>query len=289
MDAKNLLAVRFEAARDRLRGVAYRMLGSAAEAEDAVQEAWLRAQKADLGAVGNLDGWLTTTTARICLDQLRSRRARREDALDEGLAARTPDRTPDPEQEALLAESIGLALLVVLETLPPAERIAFVLHDMFDLPFDQIAPIVERSPEAARQLASRARKRVKGRPTVSGAELARQRTTVEAFLTASRNSDLQGVLAVLDPDVVFRADATAASRGSRAELVGAEAVAGNFLGRAQTARAALVDGALALLVAPAGKLMLVVLPTWRDGRIVGLEAVGDPDRLAAMELAMLDG
>lgn len=288
MDAKNLLAVRFEAGRDRLRGVAYRMLGSAAEAEDAVQEAWLRAQRADLDAVANLDGWLTTTTARICLDMLRSRRARREDALDEG-AARTPDRAPNPEQEALLAESIGLALLVVLETLPPAERIAFVLHDMFDLPFDQIAPIVERTPEAARQLASRARKRVKGRPTVSGAELTRQRATIEAFLTASRNSDLQGVLAVLDPEVVFRADAAATARGSRPELVGAEAVAGNFLGRAQTARAALVDGVLALLVAPAGRLMLVVLPTWRDGRIVALEAVADPDRLAAMELAMLDG
>lgn len=289
MDAKKLLEVRFEAGRERLKGVAWRMLGSAAEAEDAVQEAWLRLSRADAGPVANPDGWLTTVVARVCLDMLRSRKARREEGLDTAGAERLPAPARDPEQEAELAESIGLAVLVVLQALPPAERIAFVLHDMFDLPFDEIAPIVERSPDAARQLASRARKRVRGRPTVSSAELSRQRATVDAFLTASRTGDLPALLAVLDPDVTFRADATAAARGSRPELDGAAAVAGNFLGRAQAARPALVDGRLALVVAPLGELLVVLLPVIRDGRIVSIEAVADPARVEAMTLAMLDG
>jgi RNA polymerase sigma-70 factor (ECF subfamily) len=256
MDEQKLLADRFEADRDHLRAVAYRMLGSLAEAEDAVQEAWLRLSRAGGQGVDNLGGWLTTVVSRVCLDMLRSRKARREDSLDlpgPRPAASLPSGD-DPEREAVLAETVGLALLVVLQALAPAERIAFVLHDMFDLPFDEIAPIVDRSPEAARQLASRARRRVRGGPIATRSDLARQRGVVEAFLAASRQGDLEGLLAVLSPDVVFRADRVAAAAGAQAEMRGASAVARAFVGRAQGARPILVDGAVGAVVAPAGRL-----------------------------------
>jgi RNA polymerase sigma factor (sigma-70 family) len=287
MDAQKFLAERFEANRGHLQRVAYRMLGSVPEAEDAVQEAWLRLSRSDTGEVANLGGWLTTVVARICLDMLRSRNVRKEEALD----ARTPEpAAPDAaEQEALLADSVGLAMLVVLQTLTPAERIAFVMHDMFDLPFDEIAPVVGRSSEATRQLASRARRRVRGAPAVPEAEVSRQRAVVDAFLRASRDGDLQGLLGLLDPDVVVRADAAAVRLGDAPELRGAEAVAQKFKGRAQLARIALVDGRVGVVVAPRGRLLVVLLPTVVDGRIVALEAVADPARLQGFELGILDG
>jgi RNA polymerase sigma-70 factor, ECF subfamily len=287
MDEKKFLADRFEANRGHLRRVAYRMLGSATEADDAVQEAWLRLSRSDTSEVANLGGWLTTVVARICLDMLRSRNARKEEALDEHIPE--PAAPSAAEQEALLADSVGLALLVVLQALAPAERIAFVLHDMFDLPFDEIAPVVGRSPEAARQLASRARRRVRGAPAIPEAEVARQRAVVDAFLAASRGGDFEGLLALLDPDVVVRADAAAVRLGDTAELRGANAVAQKFKGRAQLARTVLVDGRVGVVVAPRGKLLIVLLPVIADGRIVEIEAIADPARLAAFELAILDG
>src|SRR6266478_258105 len=232
MNENQLLAERFEAHRTNLKAVAYRMLGSLSEADDAVQEAWLRLSRSDTSGVENLGGWLTTVVARVCLDQLRSRKARGE----EPVGARVPDPIVsredgiDPEQEALLADSVGLALLVVLETLAPAERLAFVLHDMFALPFEEIAPIVERSPTAARQLASRARRRVQGAATVKDADLTYQREVVDAFLAASREGSFD---ALLDPDVVFRHDHTAVPAGASREVRGAASVARQFSGRAQ--------------------------------------------------------
>ncbi len=273
MDGEKISAELFEANRAHLRAVAYRMLGSLAEADDAVQEAWLRLAHTGLEGVENPAGWLTTVVARICLDMLRQRKSRREESLDA-----QPDRpartVADPEQEALLAEAVGLALMVVLTRLDPAERIAFVLHDMFALPFEDIAPIVERSTDAARQLASRARRRVRG-GDIPAAELPKQRAVVDAFLAASRANDLGALIAVLDPDVVFRGDATAVRMGGPPEIRGAEAVARAFAGRAQAARAALLDGALGLVVAPRGKLMLVLRLAISDGRITGVEAVAD--------------
>ncbi len=291
MNERNFLAARFEAERPRLRQAAYRMLGSLNEAEDAVQEAWLRLSRADSGAVENLGGWLTTVTARVCLDMLRSRRSRRETPLDTDTTDDIPSRESgvDPEEETLLADSIGVALLVVLQTLAPAERIAFVLHDMFDLPFDDIAPIVDRSPEATRQLASRARRRVRGGGAVADEGLVAQRGVVDAFLAASRSGDLQGLLTVLAPDVVFRGDALAVRYGGPTELRGADAVAASFSGRATGARPALVDGAVALLVAPRGKLLLVLQLTVRDGKIAEISAVAEPERLAGFDMALLDG
>ncbi|TBR23046.1 MAG: sigma-70 family RNA polymerase sigma factor, partial [Reyranella sp.] len=237
MDEQKFLAERFEANRPHLRRVAYRMLGSAAEAEDAVQEAWLRFSRSDTGGVDNLGGWLTTVTARICLDMLRSRKSRREEALDDRAPAGEVPGGFEPEQEALLADSVGLAMLVVLQALTPAERVAFVLHDMFDISFDEIASVVGRTPEATRQLASRARRRVQGAPAVPEAELARQRVVVDAFLTASRDGDFEGLLALLDPEVVVRADATAVRLGNSSEVRGATAVATFFKGKAVLARA----------------------------------------------------
>src|SRR5256886_9983839 len=237
MDQHEGLAQRFEAERGRLRGVAYRMLGSLGEAEDAVQEAWLRLGRADSGSIDNLEGWLTTVVARVCLDMLRSRKSRGEQPLDD--QARDPDRglAPDPQEESLLADSVGLALLVVLDTLAPAERLAFVLHDMFDLSFDEIAPIVGRSTAAARQLASRARRRVRG--AAAAPDIARQREVVGAFLAAARAGDFEALVSVLDPGGVFRPDPAALRGGPSAEVRGAQAVAKLFSGRAQTARAAL--------------------------------------------------
>ena len=291
MDEKNSLAGQFEADRGRLRAVAYRMLGSRSEAEDAVQEAWLRLARTDTSDVGNLGGWLTTVVARVCLDMLRQRKSRREDPLDLSApdAIASSAEGDDPEHEIELADSVGLALLVVLETLAPAERVAFVLHDMFDLPFDEIAPIVGRSATAARQLASRARRRVQGTPTPPDADRARQKQIVEAFLAASRGGDFAALLDVLDPDVVFRADPAAMQLGSASELRGASAVANAFLGRAQQAQAGLVDGAIGAVVAPGGRLLLVLGITVANGKIVGIDAVADPERLAQLDLSPCSG
>jgi RNA polymerase sigma-70 factor (ECF subfamily) len=287
MDEKNFLAQQFEANRARLRGVAYRMLGSLSEAEDAVQEAWLRLGRADAASVDNLGGWLTTVVARICLDMLRSRKARREDALD----AAGPEPVANDnieavlEQESQLADSVGLALLVVLQTLAPAERIAFVLHDMFDLPFDEIAPVVGRSPTAARQLASRARRRVQGKAAEPDADRDAQRRVVDAFLTAARGGDMQGLLAALDPDIVVRSDAAARKLGASPEVHGAERVARFYLGKAQEARPALVDGSVGIVVAPRGRLFLALKLTFANNRIAGIDVVADPAQLRNIDVA----
>ena len=284
MNDHDLLAQRFDAQRAHLRAVAYRMLGSSPEADDAVQEAWLRVSRADASAVDNLGAWLTTVVARVCLDMLRTRRSRAEEALGAhepvAAAGRRHERTP--EEDAQLADSVGLAVLVVLETLEPAERVAFVLHDMFDLPFDEIAPIVGRTPVAARQLASRARRRVRG---ASAPERdARKRAIVEAFLAASRAGDLEGLVAVLDPDVVVRSDAAAIKLGGPAELRGARAVATSFKGRARAAVPGLIDGETGVLVPVKGRMLLVLLLEFADGRITSIDAVADRETLDGMEL-----
>jgi RNA polymerase sigma-70 factor (ECF subfamily) len=286
------LAERFEADRPRLRGVAYRMLGSLAEADDAVQEAWLRVGRARTGADGvdNLSGWLTTVVARVCLDQLRTRRARREAPLANAPEQATrPGEASDPEYEAVLADGVGLALLVVLDALSPAERLAFVLHDLFGMPFEEIAPVVGRTPVATRQLASRARRRVRGSEPPTTPELAPQRAVVDAFLLAARAGDFGALLAVLDPDVVLRLDATTA-RGGPTEIRGAAVVARQAVaGAARAAQPALVDGAVGVIVAPRGRLLLVLRFTVVHGRVAAMEAVGDRERLAHLRLAVIDG
>lgn len=288
MEKEKWLAEQFEVHRDHLQRVAYRMLGSTGEADDAVQEAWLRLSRAEDAGIDNLGGWLTTVVARVCLDTLRSRKSRREEPLDgEPQPAAGHERAVDPEREAELADNVGLALLVVLEALAPAERVAFVLHDMFDLPFEEIAPIVGRSPTAARQLASRARRRVRGSAKTSQADVASQRPIVDAFLAAARNGDMAGLLAVLDPDVVVHADPAAVRLGGVAELRGAQAVAANFKGKAQAARPALLDGALGVVVAPQGRLLLVLNLTFASDRIAAIDVVADPDRLEALDLSTL--
>jgi RNA polymerase sigma-70 factor (ECF subfamily) len=285
MDEKNL-AQHFEADRTHLTRVAYRMLGSLAEAEDAVQEAWLRLGRSDADAVGNLTGWLTTVVARISLDMLRKRKSRREDPVDLRVAEpAAPAENPDHERE--LADSVGLAMLVVLEALEPAERIAFVLHDMFDLPFDDIAPIVGRTTIATRQLASRARRRIQGAPRDT--DFRPERKVVDAFLTAARDGNFEALLSLLDPQVVMRADETAIRMGGPRQLSGSAAVAKAFQGRAQMARFILVDGAPAVLVAPNGRLLLVLGVTLRDGRIAAIEAIADPERLAAFTFTLPEG
>jgi RNA polymerase sigma-70 factor (ECF subfamily) len=291
VDDRNWLAERFEETRTHLRAVAYRMLGSVSEAEDAVQEAWLRLSRADAGGVENLRGWLTTVVARVCLDMLRSRKARREESMGESAPEPAAGREDgiDPEQELLLANSVGLALLVVLETLAPAERLAFVLHDMFAVPFEEIAPIVGRSPTAARQLASRARRRVQGADAAPDPNLTRQREVVDAFLAASRGGNFDALLALLDPDVVVRADRAALPPGAPAEIRGAAAVANRAIkGGARAAQAALVDGAVGVVVAPRGRLMMVLRFTIARGKIVEIEAVADPERLRQIDLAVLN-
>src|SRR5258706_5065671 len=256
MDTHNWLAEQFEAERPRLRAMAYRMLGSLSEAEDAVQEAWLHLSRSDTSNVSNLGGWLTTVVARVCLNMLHARESRREESLEASVPGPITRESGgiDPEEEALLADSVGLALLVVLDTLSPTERLAFVLHDIFAVPFDEIAPIVERSPTAARQLASRVSRRVRGASRVADADLAYQREVVDAFLAASREGRFDALLAMLDPDVVLRADRAAVQAGASREVRGAPAVARQFSGRAQGARRALVDGAVAAIVAPLGHL-----------------------------------
>lgn len=255
------LAEQFEANRDHLQAVAYRMLGSLSEADDAVQEAWLRVGRADASEVVNLGGWLTTIVGRICLDQLRARRSRREEPLGVSRHEPVADRghDSDPEQEALLADAVGLALLVVLETLSPAERLAFVLHDLFAVPFDEIGPIVGRSPVAARQLASRARRRVQGAETVSTRDLDRQRAVVDAFLAAARSGNFDALLAVLDPDVELQGDPGSVIPAARRNLRGAADIAQQVIrGGARAARPALVNGAVGVLVAPRGRLLMVL-------------------------------
>jgi RNA polymerase sigma factor (sigma-70 family) len=286
MDEKNFLADEFEANRAHLRGVAYRMLGSQSEVDDAVQETWLRLSRSDTSVVENLSGWLTTVVARVCLDMLRSRKARREAPM--GPHVPEPAARDEHERDADMADSVGAALLVVLETLAPAERLAFVLHDMFAVPFEEIAPIVGRTPAAARQLASRARRRVQGTPAVPDANLGRQRKVVDAFLAASRGGDFKGLLAVLDPDVVFRADDAAVRLGSLAEIRGAAAVAETFKGRAQAARPALVDGAPALAVIMGGRLRIVLRLTISNDRIAAVEAVANAERISQFDVSVLD-
>ena len=276
------LAERFEQNRTRLRAVAYRMLGSLAEADDAVQEAWFRLSRAGTNGVADLRGWLTTVVARVCLDMLRSRNARREVVLNTHMPDAIVSRAGgiDPEHEAVLADSVGLALLVVLERLTPAERLAFVLHDMFDLPFEEIAPLVGRSPAAARQLASRARRRVQGAATAADADRTRQREVVDAFLAAARAGDFAALLGVLDPDVVVRTE--------HAQVRGAPAVAERAMKeRARAARAALVNGAVGVIVAPQGRLLMVLRFTIGRGRIVAIDVVSDPARLRRLDLAVL--
>jgi RNA polymerase sigma-70 factor, ECF subfamily len=294
MDEAGWLAVRFEEQRAHLRAVAYRMLGSLTEADDAVQNSWLRLSGAGAADVGNLAGWLTTVVARECLKMLRARRSRREEPL--GVHVPEPiisswDRA-DPEQEALLAGSVGLALLVVLDTLAPAERLAFVLHDMFDVPFDEIAPIVGRTPAAARQAASRARRRVKGAAPVPDADLARQREVVGAFLAAARNGDFAALIAALDPDVVLRADVGAVPAGASGVVRGAPAVAGQALsfGRryGQFARLALVNGAAGVVAAVRGHPVSVLGFTVRGEKIAEIDILADPARLRQLDLADLD-
>ncbi|MGD9478090.1 sigma-70 family RNA polymerase sigma factor [Shinella sp. G-2] len=287
MSEKKFWTERFEAERGRLSAVAYRMLGSRAEAEDAVQEAWLRLERAGEG-IDNPAGWLTTVVGRICLDMLRARTRRGEEPI-EGDAGETQHADPGAlaDEQAALADSVGLALLVVLERLAPAERLAFVLHDMFDVPFEEIGRIVDRSPVAARQLASRARRRVQGLPETPSADYERRKGVVAAFLAASRDGDFSGLLAVLDPDVVFHADADAVRLGSLAEIHGAEAVATTFKGKATAARLARIDGALGLAVILGGELRVVVVMDVEDDRIVGIESIADPARIAAMTVDYL--
>jgi RNA polymerase sigma-70 factor, ECF subfamily len=294
MDERTWLAERFEENRTHLRSVAYRMLGSFSDADDAVQEAWQRLSRTDTSDVENLPGWLTTVVARVSLNMLRARQTRREEPLE----VRVPDPivTPepglDPEQEAVLADSVGLALLVVLDTLTPAERLSFVLHDMFAVPYEDIAPMLERSPVATRQLASRARRRVQGRAPVPDPDLGRQRQVVDAFFAAARDGDFDGLVAVLDPDVVLRADGGAARTRPTVMLRGARTVAENAsLARkmAQFVRPALVNGAAGAVVTVNGQPFAVMGFTVADGRIVAIDVLYDPQRLAALDLALLDG
>jgi RNA polymerase sigma factor (sigma-70 family) len=291
MDDHDRLAEHFQAHRGHLRAVAYRMLGSLAEADDAVQESWLRLGRADTTAVGNLGGWLTTVVARICLDMLRARRARREEPLD----SRLPDPVVGPgdglgpEDQALLAEGVGLALQVVLGTLTPAERLAFVLHDLFAVPFDEIGAILGRSPAATRQLASRARRRVRGAAPAPDADLAGQRQVVDAFLAAAGGGDVDALVALLDPEVVLRADHGAAALR---EVRGARAVASSALGfawLARSARPALVNGAAGVVATPRGRPFSVLGFTVAGGRIAAIDILADPARVRALDLAVLDG
>ena len=289
------LAQQFEEHRAHLRGVAYRMLGSASEAEDAVQEGWIRLSRTDVSAVDNLRAWLTTVVGRVCLDMLRTRTLRREAPLDED-AVHVPDpvitRADDPESNAMLADSVGLALLVVLETLEPAERLAFVLHDVFGMSFDEIAPIVDRSPVAARQLASRARRRVQGSVPDTDRDLQQQRRVVDAFLAAAHEGDFERLMTVLDPDIVLRADAGALASATRV-VRGAQAVAGQaatFSRLGLSNHVVLVNGNVGLLTrTPDGRLFSVIGFTIARGRIVEMDILADPERLKGLDLSAIEG
>jgi RNA polymerase sigma factor (sigma-70 family) len=293
MDERKWLAEQFQAYRGHLRKVAYRMLGSANEADDAVQESWMRITRIGVRGVENLAGWLTTVVGRVCLDMLRARQSRREEPLDAlGPEPRVVDVTaPDPEQDAILADSVGLALLVVLEALTPAERVAYVLHDMFDLPFDDIAPVIGRSSEAARQIASRARRRVRGGGKVPEADRARQQEVVEAFLAASRNGDFDALVAALDPDVVLRVDRVAARSEVALEIRGASAVvkrARAYSGGAPSTRLLLVNGAVGAAWYHDGQPVIVFSFTVEERKIVEIEIIADLERLRRLDLAALD-
>ena len=306
MDGQGWLGDRFEANRVRLRGVAYRLLGALSDAEDAVQEAWLRLNGTDTARIENLNGWLTTVVSRVCLDMLRGRKLRREQPIEEQVTDLRALRGEgaDPESEALLADSVGVALLVVLETLGPAERLALVLHDLFELPFDEIGSIIGRSPAAAKQLASRARRRVRGSPDRSGSSRARQREVVDAFFRAVQAGDLAGLLAVLDPDAVLhidaasrvdgvvRVDAPAAEAGKARELRGASTWAAQLIALTRGlpmrfVQAAVLDGSVGVILAPRGKLVRAIIFTFTDDRITRVESVADPDRLRQLEVGVL--
>ena len=304
MDQQSWLTERFEENRPRLRGVAYRMLGSLSEAEDAVQEAWLRLNRIDTTTVENLGGWLTTVVSRVCLDMLRSRKSRREEPIGAQVTEPSVVRGEgaDPEGEAVLADSVGVALLVVLDTLTPAERLVFVLHDLFAMPFDEIGSIVGRSPAAAKQLASRARRRVRGSPAPLDAGRARQREVVEAFLRAARAGDLEGLLAVLDPDAVVRIDAAArfdgvvridapaAEAGMAREVRGASTWAKQFIALSRGLRfvqPALINGSVGLILAPGGKLSRALTFTFTNAKVTQVEVIGDPARLRELDIAVL--
>jgi len=293
MDDRDLLAHRFEEHRTRLRAVAYRMLGSLSEADDAVQEAWLRLSRSDAASIENLGGWLTTVVGRLCLNMLRSRGTRREDPINPHMPDPVVSREEesDPEAEALVADSVGLALLVVLETLTPAERLAFVLHDIFAVPFDEIASMLDRSPMAARQLASRARHQVQGVAPVPDADLTRQREIVDAFFAASRDGDFDALVAVLDPDVVLRSDGGSRRPRDTVLVRGAENVASRALTYARLSpyvRPAVVNGVAGVVVAPGGRLFSVMAFTVCDGKIVEIDSLTDPDRLGEIDLAGLE-
>jgi RNA polymerase sigma factor (sigma-70 family) len=290
MDERKFLTDQFEANRTHLKAVAYRMLGSLSEADDAVQESWLRLNRSDTSEVENLRAWLTTVVARVSLDMLRSRKSRHEEPLGprvpEPIVSREDEA--DPEHEALLADSVGLALLVVLETLSPAERLAFVLHDMFAVPFEEIAPLVDRTPAATRQLASRGRRRVQGAAPVPDSSVAEQREVVDAFLAAARGGDFDALVAVLDPDVVLRADLSAAHAVGSREVRGGPAVARTAAkGRARAARPALVNGTVGVVVAPRGRLLMVLAFTIRGQNIVEIDAIADPARLSRLDVVLL--
>ena len=289
MDEAGRLTEQFEVDRPRLQAIAYRMLGSRVEAEDAVQDAWLRLGGADASQIENLGGWLTTVTARVCLDRLRSRRSKGEESLDARPGDDVAEATAiDPAHEVVVADSVGAALLVVLDALPPAERVAFVLHDVFAVPFEEIAEIVERTPEAARQLASRGRRRVRGASPTGRVDPLRHRGVVEAFLRAARGGDFEGLLRLLDPEVALRPDAAAVGMGSLREMHGAHAVAEALAGGARGALVAVVDGVAALVWAPGGQTRGVVQFTVDDGRIVAIDVTGDPARIGALDIVVLD-
>jgi RNA polymerase sigma-70 factor (ECF subfamily) len=299
MDQRSWLTERFEENRPRLRGVAYRMLGSLSEAEDAVQEAWLRLNRTDMATVDNLGGWLTTVVSRVCLDMLRSRKSRREEPIGSQVTERSVVRREgvDPEAEAVLADSVGVALLVVLDTLTPAERLAFVLHDLFAMPFDEIGSIMGRSAAATKQLASRARRRVRGSPAPSDPGRARQREVVDAFMRAVRVGDLEGLLAVLDPDAVLRIDGAARIAAGAAdaadtprELRGASTWAARLIAMSRGLRfvqPALINGSVGVILAPGGKLSRVLTFTFTNAKITRLEVTGDPARLRELDIAVL--
>src|SRR4029079_6366141 len=290
MSEHDWLAERFEENRPHLRAVAYRMLGSSAEADEAVQETWLRLSRAGVGGVENLGGWLTTIVARVSLNMLRSRTLRREEPIDPPATGQpvAPPNGTDPETGAVLADSVGLALLVVLDTLTPAERLAFVLHDMFAVPFEEIAPIVERSPVATRQLGSRARRRVQeAGPGDPPGEISRRREVVAAFLAASREGDFDALLTMLDPAIVLRAATAAAQMGADAEAIGPRAVAGIFSGRAKALRPALIDGAPGAVWTYRGETRVVFAFTFTGGTITAIEQIADPERIARFEVTPL--
>ena len=294
MSDPNWLAEQFEENRGHLRGVAYRMLGSLSEADDAVQESWLRLSRSDADSVENLRGWLTTVVARICLDMLRSRKSRREEALEATASepAGKPEHAADPEAEAMLADSVGYATLVVLDRLNPAERIAFVLHDLFNIPFEEIARISGRTPEAARQLASRARRRVRGVTALPDPDSTQQRDLAEKFLAALRLGDAAKLMEVLDPAFSVQADAVAAPQGVSKDVHDAESWAKQAVQAARgarLARLAMVEGSVGLIVAPRGRLFRVLRFTYANGRIATMEVIGDPERLKAIEIAELTG